>query len=144
MQPSPTMIAKLKTYEGFSLQAYLPTKDDVPTIGWGSTGPDIKLGMTWTPAQCAARFIADTSKFAIGVTSAIGDCPTTQNQFDAMFSLAYNIGLANFKTSSVLRYHKAGDYAKAKAAFALWNKQKGKVLNGLVNRRASEAAVYGS
>jgi lysozyme len=114
------------------------------TIGWGSTGPDIKPGVVWTQAQCDARFAEHVAEFGTGVAAAIGDAATTQNQFDAMVSFAYNVGLGNFGSSTLLRKHKAGDYAGAAAEFAKWNKAAGKVLPGLVKRRAAEAALYSS
>jgi lysozyme len=114
------------------------------TIGWGSTGSDIKKGTRWTQAECDARFERDIAKFAEGVAKAIGDAPTTQSQFDAMVSLAYNIGLEAFKTSSVLRRHKEGSYAAAASAFSMWVKNDGKVMKGLQRRRAAEAELYKS
>jgi len=142
MTPSPACIALIQSFEQCRLTAYLPTPQDVPTIGWGSTGPDIHLGLTWTQAQCDARFAADLNTFAQGVSKAVTSI-TSQRQFDAMVSLAYNIGLGNFDSSTLLRLHNAADYAGAEAQFAVWNKQKGKVLPGLVRRRAAEAAMYG-
>jgi GH24 family phage-related lysozyme (muramidase) len=59
-----------------------------------------------------------------------------------MVSLAYNIGLGNYATSTVLKRHKAGQYAGAANAFLLWNKAGGKVLPGLVLRREDERSLY--
>ncbi len=124
------------------VEAYLPTPDDVPTIGYGSTGPDIKMGTIWTVAQCEARFASSFAAFSQAVDRLIDDAPTTQGQFDACVSLAYNIGIDAFGTSTLLRLHKAGDYAGAAAQFARWNRQKGKVLNGLIKRREVERQFY--
>ena len=112
------------------------------TIGWGSTGPDIKRGTVWTQQQCDDRFAAHVAEFAAKVEAALGGAATTQHQFDAMVSLAYNIGMGNFAASTLLRKHKAGDHVGAAAQFAVWNKGAGKVLPGLVKRRAAEAALY--
>lgn len=148
MQPSQNIIDFVRDYEKCRLKAYMPTKDDKPTIGWGSTGPDIKMGMTWTQAQADERFARDAKAFAMVVQLRVGGSPTTQGQFDAMFSLAYNIGPANFRNSSVLTNHLAGHYQTAALAFGLWNKQRDKetgklvVLGGLVKRRAAEAKIY--
>lgn len=148
MTPSPRIIAFIKGYEKCRLKAFKPTPNDVWTLGWGSTGPDIKMGMTWTQAQADARFSADLAKFGSGVSNLIGNVPTTQAQYDACVSLAYNIGLANFKTSSVLTNHRAGHRQTTAMAFKLWDKQRNKVtgklevLRGLVTRRAAEAAIY--
>lgn len=112
------------------------------TIGWGTTGPDIKKGLVWTQKQCDDRFAADLGQFAKQVAAAIGSAPTTQHQFDALVAIAYNIGMGNFSKSTLLKKHKAGDHAGAQAQFAVWNKAKGKVMVGLTRRRAAEAALY--
>lgn len=145
MTPSPRITALIKGYEKCRLKAYMPTKDDVPTLGWGSTGPDIKLGMRWTQKQADDRFAADLARFGAKVAALIGAAPTTQGQYDALVSLAYNIGYGDggLKTSTLLRMHKEGDYAGAELQFARWNRQQGRVLNGLTTRRSAEAAIYG-
>jgi len=147
MTPSAMIIAFIQGFERCRLQAYMPTPNDRPTIGWGTTGPDVRMGLTWTQAQADSRFASDLGKFAAGVTTAIGGAATTQSQFDAMLSLAYNIGIANFSRSSVLTNHKAVHYATAALSFGLWNKQRDRsgnlvVLNGLTRRRAAEAEIY--
>jgi len=114
------------------------------TIGWGSTGPDIKKGVVWTQAQCDERFTKHVAEFAERVAAALGGAKTTQHQFDALVSFAYNLGVANLQSSTLLKKHKAGDYAGAAAEFAKWNKAAGKVLPGLTKRRAAEAALYAS
>lgn len=68
--------------------------------------------------------------------------PMTQNEFDAMVSLAYNIGAAGFKTSTVARLFNAGDKAGAADAFRLWNKSEGKVNQTLVARRDVERGLF--
>jgi GH24 family phage-related lysozyme (muramidase) len=118
------------------------TGGDPWTIGWGSTGPDIKRGVVWTQQQCDDRFATHVAEFAKKVDAAIGGAATTQHQFDAMVSLAYNIGMGNFSASTLLRKHKAGDPAGAGAQFAVWNKANKKVMAGLTRRRAAEAALY--
>jgi GH24 family phage-related lysozyme (muramidase) len=119
------------------------SKDGHPwTIGWGSTGPDIRPGVVWTQAQCDARFAQSIGKYEKAVLNAIGNALTTQNQFDAMVSLCYNIGPIAFAKSTVARKHKAGDYHGAAAAFAMWVKNDGKVMRGLQRRRAAEADLY--
>lgn len=143
--------ALIKKWEGYAkdigggkVQAYPdPATGGAPwTIGWGSTGPDIGKGTIWTREQAQQRFSQHVAQFAAGVKKAIGSAPTTQNQFDAMVSLAYNVGLANFTGSTLLKRHKAGDYAGAAAEFARWNRAAGKVMPGLTSRRAEEAKLY--
>lgn len=153
MTPSTNCFALIQQFEGCARKqsdgSYIAYPDpgtggDPWTIGWGSTGPDIKPGVVWTQAQCDERFDGDVTKFAAQVSNAIGTAATNQNQFDAMVSFAYNVGIGNLTSSTLLKKHKAGDYPGAQAEFAKWNKAGGKVLQGLVNRRAAEAARYGT
>lgn len=143
MQTNAKGIALIKSFEALRLTGYLPTPDDVPTIGYGHTGPEVRVGQTISQAQAEALLRQDLEQFEAGVTRLIGNAATTDNQFAAMVSLAFNIGLGNFKASSVLSAHKAGNPSKAQQAFHLWNQQKGKVLQGLVRRRKAEAELYG-
>lgn len=142
MIPSKKCIEFVKKYEGCRLKAYLPTPKDVPTIGFGSTGPDVKLGMVWTQAQADQRFASDLAKFSAGVNEAIGHSETSQDQFDALVSFAYNCGIAALKSSTLLKLHKAGNPEGAAGQFSRWTKQAGTVLRGLTARRAEEAAIY--
>lgn len=132
----------IKSYEGCKLASYLPTPRDVPTIGYGATGPDIALGMHWTQAQADGRFAGDLKRFSLSLSNLLGNVPTTQFQFDAMAALAYNIGMGAFASSTVLRKHRARDYVGAAAAFGLFDKQGNAVVPGLVKRRAAEALMY--
>lgn len=141
MIPSTTALDLIREFEGIKLKAYLcPAK--VWTIGYGSTGKDITAGLVWTIDQAKARLDRDVATFAKGVAKLIAGTPTTQGQYDAMVSLAYNIGLGAFAKSSVLANHLAKRPVNACAAFKLWNKGGGKVLPGLVRRRAAEADLY--
>lgn len=139
----------IHSFESFKAQAYKDpgSKDGLPiTIGWGSTkdeqGRPIKLGEVWTRERADARFAADLAKFERSVAAMAPT--TTQSQFDALVSFAYNVGLAALNDSTLLRLHKAGDYAGAQQQFKRWSFNDGKVLAGLTRRRAAEAALYGS
>ena len=63
--------------------------------------------MTWTQQQCDDRFAADLDKFGERVAQVVGDAATSQHQFDAMVSFAYNVGIGNLSSSTLLRKHKA-------------------------------------
>ena len=134
----------IKSFEGLELKAYPdPATGGEPwTVGDGHTGPAARPGLVWTQAQANNALADDVSRFADGVSKLIGAAPTTGNQFDAMVSLAYNIGLGNFKESTLLRLHKEGDYAGAAGQFIRWNKAAGKIMAGLTRRREAEAALY--
>ena len=151
MQPSQACTKLIQEFEGCakkrpdgSFEAYPDpgSGGDPWTIGWGSTGPDIKKGVVWTQKQCDDRFTSHLGEFAGKVSKILGNTPTTQNQFDAMVSFAYNVGVANLSASTLLKKHKAGDYKGAAAEFARWNKAAGKVMAGLTRRRAAEAKLY--
>lgn len=142
MTPSPDCADLIKQFEDCKLSAYL-CPAGIPTIGWGSTGPDIALGLRWTRAQADMRLAADLATFGKQVAALIGDSPTTQHQFDALCSFAYNLGAGALGKSTLLKDHKDGLYQAAQGQFGLWTKGGGKVLAGLVKRRAAEAALYG-
>jgi len=110
------------------------------TIGWGSTGSDVSPGTVWTQEQCDARFLSDIERYVQDVRNAIGDAPTTANQFDALVSFHYNTGA--IASATLTKKHKAGDYAGAIREFAKWNKNDGKVMPGLTRRRRAEADLY--
>jgi len=116
------------------------TGGDPWTIGYGSTGPDIKKGTVWTQAQCEQRFDRDVQHFAAHVAELLGSAKTTQNQFDALVSFHYNTG--HLPGSTLLAKHKAGDYKGAAAEFGKWVHAGPTVMPGLVKRRAAEAALY--
>ncbi|MBS0254128.1 MAG: lysozyme [Proteobacteria bacterium] len=111
------------------------------TIGWGTTGPDVVKGLIWTQGDCDRRFLLDAQHFVNQVAALVGNAPTSQNQFDAMVSFQYNTG--HLAGSTLLAKHLAGDFKGAAAEFGKWTHAGGKVLPGLVKRRAAEAALYG-
>lgn len=132
----------IKTFEAFKPDAYIPVKGDVPTIGYGFT-KGVKMGDTITLEEATRRLAVELRPYVKAVNDSCTKYPT-QNQFDAMVSLAYNIGVAGFKGSSVVRYHNAGDTNATLRSFMLWNKCKGNIINGLVRRRNKEALLYAS
>jgi len=145
MTPSTNCANLIKSSEGLLLTAYPdPASGGHPwTIGYGSTGPDIHRGLIWTKAQADARLAADLATFGAAVAALIGDAKTTQHQFDAMTSFAYNLGVDRLKKSTLLKDHKAGLFTAAQGQFQLYTKAGETVLKGLVKRRAAEAALYG-
>jgi lysozyme len=144
MQTSPAGCEMIYRFEGFKLRSYRDIVG-VWTIGPGLTGDDIGPDTVWTKEQCDEAFRRRlAAEFEPGVMHAIGSPPTpvTQGQFDAMVSLAYNIGVRAFAGSSVARHHKAGEYDAAADAFSLWDKAGGHEVQALLNRREEEAQVY--
>ncbi len=130
----------LKEYESCRLKAFIPVTGDPPTIGFGRTS-GVKMGDTCTQAQAEEWLKQDIQVFERGVL-ALCTLHPNDNELAAMTCLAYNVGLGNFKKSTVLKAHNRGDIQSASRAFGLFNKAHGKVLAGLTRRRASEAALY--
>jgi lysozyme len=131
----------IKSYEGCRLVAYRDAVG-VLTIGYGSTGAHVYPGKRITQQQAEDLLRQDLSRFELGVNAQVAGAPTTDNQFAAMVSLAFNIGLGGFAKSSVLRNHKLQRYNIASASFLLWNKAKGRILAGLTRRRNAERKLY--
>jgi lysozyme len=146
---SPTQIgarglALIEQAEGCRLTAYPDpgTGGDPWTIGTGHTGPDVHEGLTITQAQADDLLRQDLARFEQGVAALVAGHLTTQDQFDALVSFAFNLGLGAFGGSSLLRLHNGGTYAAAAGEFGKWIHSNGRVLPGLVRRRAAEAALY--
>lgn len=144
MTPSKACADLVKQFEGCVLKAYPDpgSGGDPWTIGVGATGPGISKGVVWTQQQADDRLMADLARFGRGVWNAIAEKETTQNRFDALVSFAFNVGLGNLLSSTLLRKHVAGDYEGAAEQFARWSKANGKTMKGLVRRRQAEAALY--
>lgn len=130
----------IKSFEGLRLEAYTDVVG-IWTIGYGSTGEHVVPGMKITSAQAEELLRVDLSRFEACVEKAVPGL--SDNRFAACVSLAFNIGCRAFEGSSVCRLARAGDHGAAQRSFALWNKAGGRVLAGLVRRRAAEAALYG-
>ena len=131
-------------FEGKRLVAY----DDgvgVWTIGFGTTiypnGIKVKKGDTCTEAQAKSYMAHDLKKFEQAVNGAV-NIPLNQNQFDALVSLAYNIGTGAFNKSTLVKKLNAGDIRGAADQFDVWINAGGKRMQGLVKRRAREKALY--
>jgi lysozyme len=130
----------IAVHEGYREEAYIPVPGDVPTIGFGSTA-GVRMGDKTTPTRSLVRLLEEVdSVYAQGVRRCI-TAPMFQHEFAASVSLAYNIGVNAFCGSTVAKRFNAEDYAGACAAFDMWNKQGGRVLPGLVKRRAEERAI---
>lgn len=133
-------------FEGLSLKPYLDSIK-VPTIGYGNTfylnGKKVVItDKPITKEEALEMFKVIADGFARQVEKKLTK-PVNQNQFNALVSLAYNIGVGNFYKSTLLKYVNLnpndGNIAKE---FLKWNKAGGQVLNGLTNRRIKESALY--
>jgi lysozyme len=137
-------LALIKTFEGLRLDAYQDVAG-IWTIGYGHT-EGVHAGMSITSEQADQALLDDLASTEDAVDSATTSAATSDNQFAAMVVLCFNIGSANFRESTVLRDHLAGDYGPAGDAFLMWNKARVngtlQPVAGLTNRRSAERALY--
>lgn len=135
---SAATLVGIALHESYRDTAYLPTKADVPTIGFGTT-EGVKPGDRIDPPRALVRLLADAGK----AEQAVRRCapvPMYQREFDAYVSLTYNIGGSAFCGSTLARKLNAGDYDGACKEILRWNRQAGRELRGLTIRRRAEYA----
>lgn len=131
----------IKKHEGLRLKAYVCPAGKL-TIGYGHTGRDVYDGLEITEDIADALLRKDLATFEWQLSNLV-TVPVTQNQFDAMLSLLYNIGSANFRKSTLLRLVLNNpDNPAIPSEFLRWKYAGGKALPGLVARRKDEAALY--
>ncbi|OHX13336.1 lysozyme [Chromobacterium sphagni] len=140
MQTSNNGINLIKQFEGIRLTAYQDSVG-VWTIGYGHTGADVRSGLTISQNQAEQLLRTDLGRFETGVGQLV-TVPLNQNQFDALVSFSYNLGLGNLKSSTLLRLLNNKDYNGAAGQFPLWDKAGGQVLAGLHKRRLAEQALF--
>ena len=136
----------IKEFESFKSKPYL-CPSGIPTIGYGSTyypdGKKVTLQdkeITEEKACEILEYIANKD-FGSNINKVV-KVPLNQNQFDALVSFAYNIGNANFNSSTHLRWLNQGNYKEASMQLLRWDKSKGIILNGLTKRRKAEKALF--
>jgi lysozyme len=133
-------------FEGFSAKPYLCSAK-VPTIGYGSTyylnGRRVTLlDKPITELEAFEMFKTIADKFADKVSKLV-TAPIDQSQLNALVSLAYNIGPANFQKSTLLKKVNFNhNDPSIRTEFLKWNKAGGQVLKGLTIRRTAEADLY--
>ena len=144
MTVSPFGVDLICSFEGKRLTAY---DDGVGgwTIGFGTTaypnGIKVKNGDTCTEEQAKSYMGHDLKKFEAAVNKAVTE-QLTQNQFDALVSLAYNIGAGAFSQSTLVKKLNANDIRGAADQFDVWVNAGGKRMQGLVNRRSKEKQLF--
>lgn len=130
----------IKSFEGCCLKAY---KDmvGVITIGYGHTGADVSEGQIIDEDQALALLQKDLEKFENGVSKLV-TCELTDNQFSALVSFSYNLGLGSLKSSTLLKCVNSGDFDQASNEFLKWDKAASKVSSGLLRRRTAESELF--
>jgi len=135
-------ISLIKRFEELRLKAY-KCPAGVWTVGWGHTGEDVKKGMEISEED-AEKFLAldliEPEEFLNELID--GGIELTQDQFDALCSFIFNIGINAFKESTMLKYIKVGYPKKAAEEFDRWVYAKKKKLPGLIRRRAAEKKLF--
>lgn len=134
----------LEQFEGLRLESYLDSAN-IYTIGFGSIkypdGSKVRKGDKITKSQAKEYKLHDLKEFENTVNTSV-NVPLSQNQYDSLVSLSYNIGSAAFKNSTLLKKLNSGDYKGAAEQFLVWDKVNSKKVQGLVNRREAERNLF--
>jgi lysozyme len=147
MKTNAAGLSLIRQAEGLRLRAYPdPGTGGKPwTIGIGTTvypdGRPVQRGDICTAQQADEYLAHDLQGFERDVAAMVR-VPLTENQFASLVSLAYNVGIGALRGSTLLRLLNAGDYAGAANQFPRWNRAAGRVLPGLVKRRAAERDLF--
>jgi lysozyme len=140
MKLSPLGLAILASLEECKLVGYADS-GGIPTAGYGHTGPEVKVGQTYTQAQADAWLAAD-----VGWAETIVERDTIyaldQHQFDALTLLCFNIGAGAFRTSTLLRDLNDGEIPATAEQFLVWDHIDGTPNAGLTKRRKLERALF--
>ena len=130
----------IKHFEGCELEAY-KCAAGVWTIGYGHT-KDVQEGDVWNKEKAEFMLWRELEdEYEVYVNDLV-TVPINQSQFDALVSWVYNLGPANLKNSTMLKKLNAGEYEEVPSQMKKWNKANGKVLEGLIRRRAAESLLF--
>lgn len=142
MKISKRGIDLIKQFEGLRLTAYKPVKTEKNwTIGYGHCSPCIREGMMISQKLADEYLNEDLQKFEQGINAY--NLKVNQNQFDALVSFTFNVGLKNFANSTLLRKVKLGvNNPSIRDEFMRWVYSGGNKLSGLERRRKAEADLY--
>jgi len=130
----------IKDSESLKLKSYI-CPAGILTVAYGHTGADVAPNMTISVGRAEELLKSDLRRFELGVEKLL-EVKTSPNEFSAMVSLAFNIGLGNFKNSEVLINHNKDHKYEACIKFHNWRRGGGRILKGLVRRRIKEAELY--
>ena len=133
----------IKSYETLQLTAYRALKTEkYLTIGYGHYGPDVKEGQTITKEEATKLLQQDVQTAENELNQLIRqNVLLTQNQFDALCSLVFNIGVGNFRKST-LRKKLLTHIQSVECEFMKWVYSDGHYIQGLYNRRKKEVELF--
>ncbi len=140
MKTSKAGISLIKQFESFSARPYL-CPANIWTIGYGHTRGVSKDMAPITEAEACDLLAEDLAGFEAQVETSVTR-KLDQHQFDALVSFVFNVGAGAFLQSTMLKMINDGNLNGAANQFLRWTKAGGKVLNGLVKRRAAERAMF--
>jgi lysozyme len=130
----------IAAHEGYRDVAYTPVPGDRLTIGFGDA-QGVREGQRTDPVRALIRLGGQVSQFERELKACVGDVPMHQSEWDALVSITLNIGSNQICRSTLVRKLKAGDYAGSCREYDRWVYFQGRVLPGLVKRRAEERAL---
>lgn len=136
-------IELIKQFEGYSDTAYR-CPAGIWTIGYGSTSIDghkVVEGQTITQQQALNDLNKRLDELDRQINQAV-KVPLTNNQLNALLDFCYNLGIGNFRSSTLLKKLNIGDYSGASNQLLTWNKSAGKALAGLTRRRKAEKQLF--
>lgn len=134
----------IKKIEGFSAESYPDpgSKDGSPwSIGYGHTGPEVVPGMKINQTEAGRLLVKDLLKAEAAIEKHVR-LPLVQREFDALASFIFNVGVNAFRKSTLLRLLNLGQRIEASSEFQKWRLNDGKVMGGLVKRRAAERYMF--
>jgi lysozyme len=132
-------VSIVKAFEGLHLTPYL-CPGRIGTIGYGHTRT-VRAGMRITAVEAEQLLDVDLAEAGRAVSRLV-TVPLNDNQFAALASFVFNIGVGNFEQSTLLRLLNRGWYEQVPAQLMRWNRARGEVLGGLSRRRAAEARLW--
>ena len=143
-QISPHGLDKLKQWEGLKTKAYKDT-GGVWTIGYGHTAaagtPAPRQGMVITASEAESILLKDLTQYEAAVENNV-NVKLNDNQFAALVSFAFNVGINAFKNSTLLKKLNSGNFDAVPVELRKWVKAGGKKVQGLVNRRQAEGYLW--
>lgn len=128
----------IRSFEGCDLGAYRDIAG-VPTIGYGHTGKDVYMGLVWTQEQADEALIHDV--LSAQAQLAIYSPGLTDGPLEAMTDFVFNLGIGNYRTSTLCKYVNAAAWPNVKTELLKWDHSNGTVVAGLLRRREAEAAL---
>lgn len=133
----------IQSFEGLRTVGYLDQRGRV-TIGYGHTNiydGSLKVGTVWSVEKCNNEFLEDLEEFEVGVAGLVTQT-ITDNQFAALVSFSYNLGVSSLKNSTLLALVNEGDFNGAANQFSIWDHVGGNENPGLLRRRLAERTLF--